>query len=419
MATTRWGTPGNPVARRPDLGHDRGVSDYTVRALRPDETRAAADLFRMALVVPPAKDEDLPYLERMFQPGRALGAFDSELIGTVRSFDAELTVPGGKRLPLGAVTGVGVRADRTRRGVLSQLMRTQLADFAGRGVPVAALYASEGRFGYGVSTVVHDYRVDPRRAVLRPEVPAGGEVETLGLDAALGRLPALYAQMPHTRPGAMTRPAYWWPGFERRARRADAPPVTIVHHGPGGPDGYAIYGVDRRSWRDPSTLDVMDFWAATDEAFAGLWRYLLAVDLVDAIEAHGRPVDDPAPLLFADPRTAKVTGGGDDVWLRLVDVPAALAARAYDGEPVVLEIADPVLEANSGRYRVSPGGVTRTDRPAQLRLGVDALAMLYLGTWRASALVTAGWIQARDPAAAERADRLFASRRSAWCGTHF
>jgi predicted acetyltransferase len=410
------------VAARPDLGHDRGVSDYTVRTLRPDETRAAADLFRAALHVPPVKDEEWAFAERMRQPGRTLGAFDTELIGTARSFDAELTVPGGKRVPLGAVTGVGVRADRTRRGVLSQLMRTQLADFAERGVPVATLYASEGpiynRFGYGVATVANDYWIDRRRAVLRPEVPAGGEIELLSLEEAIERVPALYAQLPHSRAGMMTRPAYWWSGLERTMREAETPPVTIVHHGPGGPDGFARYGVRRKSWDDPSTLDVRDLVAATDEAFAGLWRYLLDVDLVDSIEAWG-PIDEPTPLLFTDPRAGKVIAGGDDLWLRLVDVPAALAAREYDGEPVVLEVTDPILEANSGRYRVGPDGVTRSDRPAQLRLGVDALAMLYLGTWRASALVTAGRVRVSDREAAERADRLFATRRAAWCGTHF
>ena len=42
---------------------------------------------------------------------------------------AELTVPGGARVPMVGVTGVGVRADRTRRGVLRALMTAQLADF--------------------------------------------------------------------------------------------------------------------------------------------------------------------------------------------------------------------------------------------------------------------------------------------------
>ncbi|WP_435155228.1 GNAT family N-acetyltransferase [Amycolatopsis sacchari] len=399
------------------------MSDYTVRALRPDETRTASELFRAALHVPPLKDEDWTYVGRMYQPGRTLGAFDSELIGTARSFDAELTVPGGKRLPVAAVTGVGVRADRTRRGVLSQLMRTQLADFAERGVPLAALYASEGpiygRFGYGVSTLAHDHEIDPRRVTLRPEVPAGGEIETLGLKAALERLPEIYAGLPHPRPGAMTRPPYWWPAFERHMREEDKPPVTIVHSGPDGVDGFAVYSVQRKSWREPAVLDVIGLHTANDEAFAGLWRYLLSVDLVDVIRAEGRPVDEPTALLCTDYRVVKTTAVTDDLWLRLVDVPAALAAREYEGEPVVMEVADTLLEDNSGRYRVGQDGVSRTEAPAELRLGVDALAMLYLGAWPASALVTAGRIQAADPDAVTRADRLFATRPSAWCGTHF
>src|SRR5439155_24330957 len=128
-------------------------------------------------------DEEWRYIERAYQPGRVLGAFDTDLIGTARFIDEELTVPGGKRLPLAAVTGVGVRSDRTRRGVLTDLMRTQLEDLAARGVPLAALHASEGaiygRFGYGVATVAQSYTVDRRKAVLRPEVPAGGEITVL------------------------------------------------------------------------------------------------------------------------------------------------------------------------------------------------------------------------------------------------
>ncbi|GAB2970985.1 hypothetical protein GCM10017788_21940 [Amycolatopsis acidiphila] len=100
--------------------------------------------------------------------------------------------------------------------------------------------------------------------------------------------------------------------FERHARGAETPPVTIVHHGPDGPDGYAVYGVHRKSWRDPSIMDLMSLDAATDEAFAGLWCYLLGVDLVDGIEAGGRPLDEPTALLFTDPRAVKITGGGDD-----------------------------------------------------------------------------------------------------------
>jgi len=399
------------------------VSDYTVRTLRPDETRAAGDLFRSTLHRGPVNEDEWRYAERMHQPGRGIGAFDDELIGTVRSFDDELTVPGGARVPFSAVTGVGVRPDRTRRGVLSAMMRAQLDDFAERGVPLAGLYASEaviyGRFGYGVATVTRDYRVERRRARLRPEVPAWGEVSLLSVDAAAERIPELYANLFTGRPGRMRRSPHWWPGFERAARLSETPVQAIVHHGPDGIDGFAEYTVDRKHWQDPSEMDVWHLEAANDVAYAGLWRYLLGVDLVDRIKLAGRPLDEPVELLLADPRTCDTISVDDNLWLRLVDVRAALAAREYDGDPVVLEVADPFLPANSGRYRVGADGVRRTDVPGELRLSVDALAMLYLGSWRASALASAGRIEPAEPKVLARADRLFATPVSAWCGTHF
>jgi predicted acetyltransferase len=166
-------------------------------------------------------------------------------------------------------------------------------------------------------------------------------------------------------------------------------------------------------------MDIVGLRAGSDEAFAGLWRYLLAVDLVDKVRVEGRPLDEPTALLFTDLRACATTGGDDDLWLRLVDVPAALAAREYEGEPVVLDVVDSLLPANSGRYRVSADKVARTDAPAELRLGVDTLAMLYFGAWRASALAATGRIQPVDQDAVARAGGLFRTRVSAWCGTHF
>ncbi|MFD2417057.1 GNAT family N-acetyltransferase [Amycolatopsis pigmentata] len=396
------------------------MSDYSLRVLRPDEHRAANNLFRSSIHVPPVGD-DWRYAERAYQPGRVLGAFDdTKMIGTARSFDAEMTVPGGKRPAVAAVTAVGVRADRTRRGVLTALMRRQFEDFVTRGVPLAALYASEpgiyGRFGYGVATRVQKHTVDLRRARLRPGIPANGEIEVVGVDEMFERLPGIFAELPHTRPGMMTRPEYWWPGFERAARTSPQPCLAAIHHGPDGPDGFVVYTVRE----DRSALEVTTQHVANSAAFAGLWRFLAGVDLVGAVEAFDRPLDEPAELLFTDPGAFVSTEAlAGRLWLRLVDVPAALAAREYDGEPVVLDVADPVLEANSGRYLVSPDRVAVTTEPAGLRLDVSALAMLYLGTWSASALAAAGWIEEVEPGAAARADRLFRTEIAAWCGTRF
>ncbi|MEU6641662.1 GNAT family N-acetyltransferase [Saccharomonospora sp. NPDC046836] len=400
------------------------MTDHQTRVLREDELRAANTLFRAALHVKASSDEEWERTRGGYQPGRALGVFDDELIGTARSTDSELTVPGGGQVPLAAVTGVGVRADRTRRGVLTELMRTQFADFADRGVVAANLFASEGaiygRFGYGVATLSRSYTVTPRLARLRPEVFAGGEVELIGLEPGLDQLPEHYARMTK-RPGMMARASYWWTVLSMTLRRGEEPVTIAVHHGPHEVDGFAIYRVKRTPGGGPSVLQIEDMHAGNADAFAGLWRFLLGVDLIDEIQADSRPLDEPIELLFTDPRACRVTESGDETWLRLLDVPAALAARGHaeDGDPLVVEVADPVLGHNSGRYLVTPDEVRRTDEQAALRLGVDALAMVYLGGWRPSVLAQAGRVQVAGERTAYAADRLFGARTTPWCGTFF
>jgi predicted acetyltransferase len=108
------------------------------------------------------------------------------------------------------------------------------------------------------------------------------------------------------------------------------------------------------------------------------------------------------------------------LWLRPVDVAAALAARTYRAAgPVVLAVADRMLPANTGRYEVSPDGARRTEAAAELALDVDTLGMLYLGQWSATALAEAGRITVHDPAALARADELFTTIAAPWCGTYF
>ncbi|WP_410638608.1 GNAT family N-acetyltransferase [Amycolatopsis sp. lyj-346] len=400
------------------------MSDFEIRTLDTGEHRAASNLFRETVHFPSADDAEWVYAARYYQPGGTIGAFDPELVGTARSFDAELTVPGGARLPMVGVTSVGVRADRTRRGVLRALMTTQLEDFAARGVVFANLLASEagiyGRFGYGLATRSRGYSIDRHRARLRPDAAVGGELELLDLDRALEVCPGVYDRLEH-RPGMMTRPEVLWRLYETQLRRHTPPVKAVVHHGPGGPDGFATYHVAgplAHPWT--KTVEVADLFAGSATAYAGLWRFLLGLDLVDRIVAESRPLDDPIELLLADHRCGNVDRIGDEHWIRLVDVPAALAGRSYGpAEPVVVEVTDPLLPGNSGAYLVTTDGAARTDRPAGLRMDVTTLAMAYLGTWRPSALAAAGRIEVRDPAAPAAADVLFGTRLAAWSGSPF
>jgi predicted acetyltransferase len=401
------------------------MSDHAVRVLETTEHRAASVLFRTTLHAKSGTDEEWARGSRTYQPGSTWGVFDPELIGTARSFDEELTVPGAGRIPLAAVTGVGVRADRTRRGVLTELMRTQLTELAERGTTAAALYPTEspiyGRFGYGASTVAKSYTVDRRAARLRPEVPAGGEISLLDLEETVRRYPEVYAGVAGDRPGRLARSPYWWAVADIHLNRNTDLVRSALHHGPDGVDGLVTYSVKHsgRGHDEKLAAEIIALHAATPSAFAGLWRHLLGLDLIDTVTAHLRPADEPVELLLTDPRHCRIGTTEDELWLRLIDVPAALAARTYTGGEVVIDVVDPLLPANSGRYRVSADGAAPTEAAADLRLGVDTLAMLYLGTWSASSLAGAGRIEELSPSALAGADALFGTRVSSWCGTFF
>lgn len=397
------------------------MPDHTVRILGTEEHHAAGELFGATLHKSPSEVDRANRVEGVVQPGRVFGAYDDELIGTVRSTDTTLVVPGGTLVPNAAVTGVGVRSDRTRRGVLRDLLRAQLAEFAERGFVTANLHATEGaiygRFGYGPATYSRRYRVDRHRTALRDDLPVSGTVDRIGLVEAQARFPTVYAALSVDRPGLLGRSTFNWAALWHFLSRGDSRLVTIVHHGASGAEGFAAYDVQHRENR--TELTVHDMHVGTADAFAGIWRYLHSVDLVDEIVLPDRPIDEPASLLFTDPRGCRESGAGDETWLRLVDVPTALAAIPRGNASLVLEVVDELLPGNTGRYRLSPDTVEATERAADLRMDVGTLGMVYLGAWRPSMLAAFGRIGHTDPTALVEADRLFHASRAPWCGTHF
>lgn len=404
------------------------MTDREIRLLEPGEYPAADAMFAATLHAPPADDTNWPTRRLLFEHGRPFGAVEGdEVVGLARSLEVSLTVPGGAGVRTGAVTAVGVRADRTRRGVMTEMMHAQLADLADNGITLAALYASEGRiygrFGYGIATLARTLRIDRIRAAVRPEAPTGGDVELLGLEDAIAALPEIYADLGGSRPGRITRPEAMWGNWYRHYRKSAGVMRLALHRTVDGIGGYVAYRVDN-PWPEEGLcrLIVEDAFAATPAAYADLWRFLLSVDLVDRIEVHGRPVDDPLPALLADTRACTTSGIDDAMWLRLVDVEAALRARDYGAGAgaVVVGVEDAVLPANSGQYRVSGDGVSRTDEPAELWMNAEVLAMLYLGGWRVRQLVDAGRIRVTgSDSAVATADRVLGAAEPPWCNTDF
>ncbi|MGW6445879.1 GNAT family N-acetyltransferase [Lentzea sp. NPDC055074] len=376
--------------------------------------RAHNTLFRRAMHWSAPTDEQWAVTLPSYEPGRALAAFEGdEMVGTTQTFGGSMVVPGGAVVPHAAVSRVGVRADYTRRGVVSALMKEQLSTLA---EPVATLRASEGRiygrFGYGLAGRVRFLRVDARKAVI-PGAPAG-RVRMIDQDTAEKVLPELHTTFGLDRPGQISRwPGWWVRAFDRKGDSDNL--VTVVHSGPDGDDGYVCYKVSEdKDFKHH--MEVEDFaWAGAD-AWRDLWIYLTRLDLVDTISVDAA-LDDPLNWLFEDPRVVYTKDVYDQIWLRLVDVPRMLAARTYgSADPVVIEVRDRLLPANDGCYRVSSGGAERVEAHPDITIPVDLLGAVYLGDTRFSDLAAAKRIEGSRFA---EADALFAGPVAPLCSTFF
>jgi predicted acetyltransferase len=376
--------------------------------------RAHATVFRRAMHWGPPTDEQWQVVLPSYEPGRVLAAFEGdEMIGTTQSYASSLVVPGGAVVPHAAISRVGVRADYTRRGVLTALMREQLSTLPD---PVATLRASEGRiygrFGYGMAGRWRTVEVDAKRAVIPGDLT--GRVRMLDQDTADKLLPELHEALGVTKPGQIGRWAGWWARARDRKTEAENS-VTVVHSGPDGDDGFLTYKVSE-SREFTHNLSIEDFEWANDDAWRDLWIYVTRLDLVDKVEVE-LALDEPVSWLFEDQRVVHTTEVFDEIWLRLVDVPRMLSARTYGAaDPVVVEVRDKLLPANDGRYRVSPDGAERVDAEADITIPVDLLGAVYFGDTTFSQLAATKRIEGTRLA---DADALFAVPQKPYCGTFF
>lgn len=389
----------------------------------------AANLFRTAMIGFPRLTDLAPgQIARLVEPGRTIGAFaDGQLIGTADAVTSHLTLPGGSIVGHAAVTHVGVLPSFTRRGIASDLMRHQLHDVAARGEAVATLRASEAtiyeRYGYGVASTSQTVEIQTARATLRPGTPVGGPVRLLDPADVWDELPRIYAGNRPSRPGTIDRPEVWWEGVRLRTESSSGPWYVAVHGATGSETGFVRYRpTDTDSWfiSNQRTIVVEDFFAPDLDAYVGLLRFLLGLDLIDRVVFWMLPVDDPLPWLLVDRRAMKVTAAHDETWLRIVDVEKTLAARHYaDGGEVTIAVDDPLLAGNRMTLTITAEGAARTEQRPQVHVGVAALAAVLLGgaTWHS--LSIAGLVRADSPAQLAAADRLFAVQQAPHAGIFF
>jgi predicted acetyltransferase len=377
-------------------------------------------------------DEELAISREITEFDRTLAFFDGpEVVATAGIFSYEMTVPGGT-LPCGGVTRVSVLATHRRRGLLTAMMRRQLEDMHERGEPLAALYASEapiyGRFGYGLATYQAAVEIERSHAAFVKPVSGSGRLSMVDVPTAVATFTRVWEQARRNQPGMLGLDERWIRNELtdlELVREGASPHYRVLHQTDGKPSGFAIYRV-KMEW-DASgpngTLRLGMLIATTAEAYAALWRHVLDVDLMARVSAEMRPIDEPLRFLLADSRQPK-TRIEDGVWLRLVDVAAALRGRRYAVEGrLVLRVRDAFCPWNDGQYELvgGPAGAECKPQGGAPDLALDAadLAALYLGGTRFRTLFEAGRVEELRPGAIARADAMFTTDRAPWCPSHF
>jgi len=359
------------------------------------------------------------YRSEVRELDRTQAAFaDGRLVGTSGLYTLEVTVPGARQVAMGGVTSVGVLPTHRRRGLLRGMMRAMLDDCRARGETLAGLGASEGgiygRYGFGPAT--YQVRWQLERTSARLGLSASADAGRLELvdEVAMASAAALYERVRQRRVGQVSAAPGTWTSLIRNANGAKR---FVIHCSPDGAvDGIAVY---RLPWSaDPAgsgAVQVEWFEAASPDAYTALWMLLADLDLTKRVIAAKRPVDEPLRWQLADPRALRVTRMSDDLWIRLVDVAGALAARSYQVPgTLVLEVTDSFCPWNTGRWLLDggPAGAecSRAAGGLSAELAMDAatLGSLYLGGTAPGPLARAGLIHELIPGALDRATAMLA-----------
>lgn len=399
-----------------------------VRAIRDDELQTAIEVCELAFSSE-VHESDLQAWSQLLEWNRTFVATDGDMIvGTGGNYTLEMSVPGGA-IPVAGLTMVGVLPTHRRRGVLRSLMKPFLDDALRRGEPISALWASESsiyqRFGYGMASMHMQLEAERSRMAFLDDPGPEGSLRFLDPDEALKVLPEIYDRAVEETPGFMSRTEAWWNLHRLRdpehARDGAGPMWRVVLELDDRPAAYALYRV-KSDWREGiprGKLQVLEAISTSVRSTRELWRFLFGVDLVETVDARFMPVDHPLLMMLDDPRRAKYRVI-DNLWLRIVDLPAALQGRDYSADDsITFEVTDELLPDNAGVWTIDTTGdgvlVERSDRRPAVVMDIRDLAAAYLGGHTFTTLRRAGRVREATEGAVPALDAMFRSDRAPWC----
>ena len=368
-------------------------------------------------------DEGSTEAERLtFEPERFLLARrGDEILGTAGIYTRALTVPGAV-IPAAHVTAVSVASTARRQGILTRFMHRQFDDIRAAGESVAVLWATEGRiyqrYGYGLAVRRLDLKVETSE--ISVTAPITGRLRAATPAEVRDDIVKVYDRAVRTRTGWSERADRHWDHrlADPDSWRGGATALrAVLHESEQGVDGYALWRV-KASWSGTGPageVRVLELVATTPAAYASLWHFVLSLDLTRSANVWCCAVDEPIQFLVNEPRKLQA-GLIDALWLRVINVPAALAARRYARDVnLVIEVSDDLIPTNAGRWRLVGGSdearceSTRDD--PDLSCDVRGLGSAYLGGTPVAALAGAGLMRELRPGALAEAGVAFGWHR--------
>lgn len=340
--------------------------------------------------------------------------------GVYGVYPLELAVPGGALVPCAGLSWVGVHPDHRRRGVLSAMIRHHLEQVRDTpGLHVSALHASEpaiyGRYGYGLAAVEHPITLSRGTTLTAPALEeAAGAITTRMVTSSDPDTPQRMhdCHRAHPEGGTVVGSLEYYQrvcqSFPQWLRDKEPWRVMFAHRD-GVDVGFAFFRREAKweSARPSGTVEVLLVVGEPATRLA-LIRRLVDLDLTSTVKLRTGSADDPVLAWAGGPRATAGVETYDSLWIRLVDLPEALAARRWSAAcDVVVEVTDRHAPWNEGTWRIhadadGTASAERTEADPDLRLPVAALGGAYAGGGNLAALARAGVVtEARAGAAAE------------------
>lgn len=351
---------------------------------------------------------DATRLRAIYDPERPFGLADQP-VATFSSWDA--TINTGRGLaPANLITDVTVQSSHRRRGLMKQLMLTDLHEARERGSVFAALTATDavlyGRFGFGVSATARRLEIETG-----PRFQLHAEASGTCVFADLGRADEvrreIFAQFHTQQFFSVERPAFYFRSGFDWDKQSPRPERAAIHlDADSTPDGAVIFTV-----RDDH-IEVRDLLGLNQTAELELLRMVANLEGVNRV-IWPRCPNRRFPLTWAlsDHRVVGTVSEYDTVWIRIMDVEQALTMRQFDNDGVAtVAVRDPLGEVD-GTYRVEVtdgvASVERTRAEPEMTINLASLAAVYSGLAHPMELLPSGTVSG-SPEGLTKVGHLFA-----------